>query len=248
MSTFDATIFDHALTMIIVLALPIGGWYSINRVRRQLAEGIPYTSRITDYRNNIVIMWSVTFAALSLCFALGRDFAVLGFLPPGGGYGNFGFAVLLFATMVGFGATSEYQVRNSEKAAKGLVTATRDFEFALPHSRRDLAWFYGISVTAGVTEEILYRGFLIAYLSGFMPTLPAILVSTAAFGLAHSYQGPVGIVRTFLVGLALAAMYVLSGSLLLPIIAHVLVDIFGGRAIYHAYNQAPPAATPQEAC
>ncbi len=248
MSTFDATVFDHALTVIIVLALPIGGWYSISRVRRKLAQGIPYTSRITDYRNNILIMWSVALAALALWFALGRDFAVLGFLPPGGGFGQFGLAVLLFVAMVGFAATNEYQVRNSGEAAKGLVTATRDFEFALPHSRRDLAWFYGISVTAGVTEEILYRGFLIAYLAGFMPTLAAIVVSTLAFGAAHSYQGPTGIVRTFLVGLALAAMYVLSGSLLLPIVAHVLVDIFGGRAIYHAYNQAPPAATPQEAC
>lgn len=248
MSSFDATIFDHALTILIAVVLPIGGWYGINKIRRKIAEGIPYTSRITDYRNNMLIMWSVTIAALVFWLVNGRDFAILGILPPGGGYGQFAIASLLFLGLVGYGAMSEYQVRSSAEAAKRLVEATRDFEFALPHSRRDLNWFYGISVTAGVTEEILFRGFLIAYLSAYMQTLPAILLSSLAFAFAHSYQGPTGIVRTFLVGLVLAAMYVLSGSLLLPILAHVLVDVFGGRAIYRAYNQAPAAAAAQEAC
>ncbi len=248
MSAIDATIFDHVLLLLLLVALPAGGWYSIQRVRRQLAAGIPYTSRITDYRNNMLIMWGVTFAALAAWFYLGRDWAIIGLLLPGGGYGLMGLALLLCVALVGMSAYSEIQVRNSDSVARTFVDASRGFEFALPHSDRDLRWFYGMSVTAGVTEEILYRGFLIAYLSGYMPMLGAVLVSTLIFGIAHSYQGRAGILRTSVVGLVLATMYVTSGSLLLPIIAHILVDVFGGRAIHLAYNRNLPPATPQEAC
>ena len=248
MSAIDASVFDHLLLLLLLVALPIGGWYSVRKVRRRLADGIPYTTRINDYRTNMLIMWGVTIVALVAWRYVGRDWSVLGLLPPGGGYGLILVALVLFVGLVGASFYSELQVRSSDEVARAFVDASRGFEFALPHTERDLRWFYGMSVTAGVTEEVLYRGFLIAYLAGFMPTIGAVLVSTLIFGLAHSYQGRAGVLRTTIVGLVLASMYVLSGSLLLPILAHILVDVFGGRAIYYAYNSNPPPATPQEAC
>ena len=248
MSTIDANLFDHVIFLLLLVGLPAGGWYSVRKVRRQLAAGVPYTTRIADYRNNMLIMWGVTLALLVLWLFLGRDWAVLGLLPPGGGYGYFSIALLMGIGLIGLNAYSEMQVRKSDEVARAFVEAARDFEFALPHSERDLRWFYGMSVTAGVTEEVLYRGFLIAYFSSFVPTVGAVLLSTLIFGVAHSYQGGKGVIKTAVVGLVLATMYVLSGSLLLPIIAHILVDVFGGRAIYRAYNRIPPAAAPQEAC
>ena len=53
----------------------------------------------------------------------------------------------------------------------------------------ELARFYGLSITAGIVEEVLWRGFLIWYLSQFMPVWGAALISTIGFGLAHAYQG-----------------------------------------------------------
>ncbi len=38
-------------------------------------------------------------------------------------------------------------------------------------------------------EEVLWRGFLILYLSQFMPVWVAAVVSGVSFGLAHAYQG-----------------------------------------------------------
>ena len=58
-----------------------------------------------------------------------------------------------------------------------------------------------------------------------MPTWAAVVVTSLVFGLAHSYQGPAGMARVSLVGLAFAGLYLLSGSLWLPIVAHAILDL-----------------------
>jgi membrane protease YdiL (CAAX protease family) len=46
-----------------------------------------------------------------------------------------------------------------------------------------------------------------------------------AFGVAHAYQGRAGIVGTGLLGGGMAAMYLQTGSLLLPVVLHALIDL-----------------------
>ena len=70
-----------------------------------------------------------------------------------------------------------------------------------------------LSITAGVVEEIVYRGFVLWYLANFMPLWAALLLSSVFFGLGHSYQGKSGALRTGLVGLVFAILYVMSGSI-----------------------------------
>jgi membrane protease YdiL (CAAX protease family) len=70
-----------------------------------------------------------------------------------------------------------------------------------------------------------------------------VLVSSVAFGLAHSYQGLGGIMRTGLVGLAFGALFVFSGSIWLPIVGHILVDVLQGRQLREIYRDVnEPAA------
>lgn len=88
-------------------------------------------------------------------------------------------------------------------------------------------WFLGLSLAAGVCEELLYRGLLLALLAALLPGLPAIgvvLLGAVAFGLAHAYQGPVGIVVTGVLGALLGSIYLLTGSLLLVMLVHALID------------------------
>ena len=102
----------------------------------------------------------------------------------------------------------------------------------LPHTARDLRTFVGVSITAGIVEELLYRGFALWYLVQFMPLWAAVVVSSVFFGLCHSYQGASGCLRTGLAGLAFALLYVLTGSIWLPIIGHALLDALQGAAIF----------------
>jgi membrane protease YdiL (CAAX protease family) len=91
-----------------------------------------------------------------------------------------------------------------------------------------------VAPTAGIVEELLYRGFAISRLAPLIGgPWPAAVLTAGGFSLGHVYQGPLGVLRAFLLGLLLAVPYVTTGSLLPSILAHFLIDlstIFFGRA------------------
>jgi uncharacterized protein len=98
----------------------------------------------------------------------------------------------------------------------------------LPRTAPERRLFTLVGVTAGVCEEWLYRGFflaVVAALAGGVPTGVLVLVAAVAFGLAHAYQGRVGIVTTGVLGGVMAALYLDTGSLLLPVVLHALIDL-----------------------
>ena len=70
------------------------------------------------------------------------------------------------------------------------------------------------------------------YLGHFMPLWAAVILSSISFGLAHAYQGAANVPRSALIGIVFALVYVLTGSLLIPILLHALADALQGRAVY----------------
>jgi uncharacterized protein len=111
--------------------------------------------------------------------------------------------------------------RHSEPAAHATLAL-------LPRTPGERRLFTVVGVTAGVCEEWLYRGFflaVVAAVAGGLPTAVLVVVAAVAFGLAHAYQGPAGIVATGLLGGVMAAVYLQTGSLLLPVLLHVVIDL-----------------------
>jgi membrane protease YdiL (CAAX protease family) len=83
-----------------------------------------------------------------------------------------------------------------------------------------------LPVVAGV-EELLFRGVLVGALAtgfGVSPWLLAVL-SSVGFGAAHTAQGAVGVAATTLLGFALAAVFLVTDSLLAAIVAHYVVNV-----------------------
>ena len=77
-------------------------------------------------------------------------------------------------------------------------------------------------------EEIFYRVALpILALEATGSVVASILISIAAFGLAHWYQGWKGVLATSAVGAFLFWLYLSSGSILKPMVVHVLIDLMG---------------------
>jgi membrane protease YdiL (CAAX protease family) len=94
--------------------------------------------------------------------------------------------------------------------------------------RLERSVFALLAVTAGVCEELLFRGFGIAYLRWLWPGSPrvaVIAITAVAFGLVHLYQGPRGVVLTGLVGAYLAWLVLSTGSLLPAMVIHALLDL-----------------------
>lgn len=111
------------------------------------------------------------------------------------------------------------------------IPALGDIRALLPRQRAELPYGAGLGVTAGIVEELLFRLALPALVFGILPAgtpaagLMAFLGAAVLFGLLHVYQGPQGVLFSFLLGLFFTAIYVLSGSILLPILLHALVDL-----------------------
>ncbi|MFZ0216202.1 MAG: CPBP family intramembrane glutamic endopeptidase [Candidatus Dormiibacterota bacterium] len=97
----------------------------------------------------------------------------------------------------------------------------------VPTTPGERGWFLGLSLAAGICEELLFRGLLLALLSALLGGPPAwlvVLLGAVAFGLAHAYQGPVGILVTTLMGALLGGLYAVTGSLLLVMLVHAAFD------------------------
>ena len=104
----------------------------------------------------------------------------------------------------------------------------RAIEFLLPRGRVEIALWIVLSLTAGICEEAIYRGYLQKQFMALTTNAPAgIVLSALMFGLAHSYQG---FARASLIAVSGAMGGVLAywyGSVRPGMVAHFLQDVLG---------------------
>ncbi|ELY60371.1 hypothetical protein C491_03715 [Natronococcus amylolyticus DSM 10524] len=102
-------------------------------------------------------------------------------------------------------------------------------ELLAPDSARGWAVLLGgVLPLIAVFEELLFRAALIGALSvgfGISPWLLAV-VSSIAFALGHGMQGDVGVVVTGALGFVLAAVFIVTESFLVVVVAHYLINAF----------------------
>ena len=100
--------------------------------------------------------------------------------------------------------------------------------FFLPRGTREKQVFALMCLTVGVCEELIFRGFLIRYLHalpfGFSWT-GAIAGAALIFGIDHGYQGWIGILTTAGLAILFSFLFLMSGTLLLPMAVHVVMDL-----------------------
>lgn len=106
------------------------------------------------------------------------------------------------------------------------VPAVGDVQALLPRTRGELRWGAALSVNAGVMEELLFRLALPALLFAVLGNaIAAFGIAAVLFGLLHVYQGWVGVLVTFVLGLLFTVIYLAGGSIVWPILLHALVDL-----------------------
>jgi membrane protease YdiL (CAAX protease family) len=108
----------------------------------------------------------------------------------------------------------------------GEVPTIGDIGALLPRNRAELGYGAALSVNAGVVEELLFRLAVPALVFGASGSAPvAVIASLLLFGALHFYQGWPGVVGAVAIGALLMTLYLATGSILVPIVAHVLVDL-----------------------
>jgi uncharacterized protein len=231
-----------ALAAVVVASYLVLGEPAVGHVLHRRFEGRLRSdpgARRSFYRRLLVLEWGLAVLTLVVWLsAPGVDAAQVGLRWPerwpGPVTGVVVLLVLLFVAVstraLRGGALLEAAepVRRRPGEGRHSEAAGHATLALLPRTPGERRLFTVVGVTAGACEEWLYRGFflaVVAAVAGGLPTAVLVVVAAAAFGLAHAYQGPAGIVTTGLLGGVMAAVYLQTGSLLLPVLLHVVIDL-----------------------
>ncbi len=228
---------DHALFALLAALFPIWATtFGFRRLKRASPSDLPRV-RLSVYRTAIALQWTLVLVLAVVWVYFGRPASGLG-LAPRLTPGLVGVAVGMAIVIVFMLRQRAEAVRDPESLAQ-VRTRLRRLERLLPRTSRELAWFYRLSLTAGICEELLYRGFLIWYLGHWFGLLQATGLAAAFFGLGHAYHGWLGILLTPVVGVFLCCVYLLTGSLFASMVIHALMDMHSGHLGYVALRDRP---------
>jgi membrane protease YdiL (CAAX protease family) len=216
--------FDHLFAILVLgLIFPIGGWWAWRRFLRHLAEQ-GEIALVREYQMTLVWQAALLAMPLLLWWGAGRPLATLGFAPiRGGGEDQFviGITIGALIALAARPILSAFSARHRAAMLKGFAKLAP----LLPRNREQLFWALIVSLAAGTCEEVAYRGFLIPWLGTWSSGWWPLILSAAMFGFAHLYQGALGTLVTGAIGAALGYVYVETGSLALPMLLHVVIDV-----------------------
>lgn len=137
-------------------------------------------------------------------------------------------SVILYVVYLIYNVYSIIILRTNKKARKKVADSfDKDYKLYFPASKQERKYWFFLATTAGITEEIIYRGYLFFALAFVFPDISIVailLISTLLFGLGHIYQGTEAIKPT-LIGLLFGVFYLAFGSILPIIVVHAIQDL-----------------------
>jgi membrane protease YdiL (CAAX protease family) len=203
---------------ILVVAWTAWGYVEHGKLKASLAAG-ERGALLREYR--LTIAGLLVFGLLSLLaigpgiFKVSPDFHIT--LPAA-------MVGAVWGLLIGIAASFVLLPLISRWTRRPIVVG--DIQALLPQTPDERLLFVVVAVSAGVCEELLFRGFgLRLFEQAGLTGMVLLVVAAAAFGLAHIYQGVAGVLITFILGLLLSFAYVATGSLLLPMAIHTLIDL-----------------------
>lgn len=218
---------QHVLVLFLAVAMPLWDRYEIPRLKASTEP----RKKVRYYGKIVTILWicavvAVLTTGLVTAFTIHPAPGEIAWLGAGsrgaaamGGI-TAGLAIVILLPAV-------LALRSQKIRAKAGKAATK-LAFLLPSTGEERRWWWLVCITAGVCEEIVYRGFLLHYLHvlPFHLSLTwALGVGAVIFGIGHLYQGIGGAVQTAVLGFVLGTLFLMTGNLLLPMVVHAVLDL-----------------------
>ncbi len=100
----------------------------------------------------------------------------------------------------------------------------------LPQNATELRVFVLFAVVIGFAWEVLFRGFLLWFLTPLLGIVGAVLIAATAYGLAHGYKSPRQLIGSLVAALLFTAAYALTGSLWWLVVVHIGLPLLGVTA------------------
>ena len=230
---------DHLLFAVIAVISPVvDRLWVYPRLKRATEAGAP-GARSRFYLAGMLTQWMLTACVLALWVAQGRAWSGL-WMGPSSAKGaaiGLGIVVAVLGLLL-------VQRRAFLGLANRLDVLRRQVGPAmslLPHTRPELSGFRALAVTAGICEEVLFRGYVFWYLAMWLSTGWSIVVSSILFGFAHVYLDRRSAVRAGIVGAVMALVVWLTGALWWAMILHAAIDLNSGDISFRALTEEPEA-------
>jgi membrane protease YdiL (CAAX protease family) len=231
------TLFDHLIVLAFAVLYPaFDFFYSIPRFKRKIADNIPGT-RIREYQNSIAWIWILSLLALIIWINNERDLINLGLNFSMVWSAWMGIALAAIGLTYMFFVLRTTKSNNEQRSSIYSKLKDSNVSLYLPHTKNDFIWFVFVSISAGICEELLFRGFLIWYINEFSSIVFAVILSSVLFAFAHAYQGWKGVLQSGAAGLILAIIYVFTDTLWIPIALHIVVDMYSGMLGWLAFEK-----------
>ena len=225
-----ATLLQHLLFIFLLVIAPAWDYSYMRRLKRE-----PTSARkVGVYRTLCAWLWISSVAA---CAAIGfRPVFYFVLAPVEIGWLQIGWVTRLVEAVIALFAVSvvapyfivAWKKLSGRPRKYASAEALKRMMWFLPATASERAWFAAVSVTAGICEEVLFRGFLLHYLLVVpwrLSLTAALLVAAVIFGFQHLYQGAVGSVVSGVVGFLLSLLFLVTGNLLAPMVLHALLDL-----------------------
>jgi membrane protease YdiL (CAAX protease family) len=228
-------LFDHLNVLLFTCLYPVYGFFTYRKIKNDLIENKPGI-RIGEYKEAIFWLWLLCIITIVIWISNDRLFNALRL--------DFSFSWVVLISIPLFVITTFLllllfrKIRKDDKQRESIKEKldSMDANELLPRSKKEFKWFVFVAITAGICEELLFRGFLIWYFETLSNTLLAIVISSILFGAAHLYQGVKGFIRGGISGFIIALILILTDTLLIPIFIHIAVDIYGGMVGWLGYG------------
>jgi membrane protease YdiL (CAAX protease family) len=243
MSASAALMARHLLAFVLVVVAPIWDHYDMKKLKSSTDPG----RKVRYYRKIIAASWllaALAYASMGYpsLFIINAKAEGLAWLSAGS-WMRFVVAGVIVAVIALLLLPAVQAIWN-EKIRARFTKGAQSFNFILPVTVKERQWWAAICVSAGVCEEVLYRGFLLHYFhaSAFhLGIMVALLLSSIVFGVGHLYQGVSGVIQTAVLGFIFGIIFLLTGVLLVPIVLHAVIDL----RLLLLLNAGPLQAEPQ---
>lgn len=203
----------RAWAVVLLVPLPV-----LMIVQARMLDDVVELPRTAAYVSSIASLWLLALATAGVSFAGGLGISGLGLQSIPGTT-----LLLLSVGMTAGGVGLLFGFRAAGFREAGILRQL------LPVTVFERALFAGVSITAGICEELIFRGFLLTALTQSSgSSVLAAVISSGAFGVLHAYQRPLGALRAAMIGCVLASSVIMTGSIYAAVIAHIAIDLLSG--------------------
>jgi membrane protease YdiL (CAAX protease family) len=227
---------DHILAFLVGFVIPL--LTSYRNAKNPLPAQFDSQQKKRLYLSGSFSLFIIAFIIVLVWVLFNRPLEGLGLTKPGENKSYWWFVLVFIALYIIDTVLAVAVPSGREKTIQRWKTRTP----FMPMLPGEFPLYLLLCFSAGIFEEIIFRGFLVTYcyyaFSGIaQQEFWAVLLPAVIFSLAHYYQGSKAVLKIVVLSFLFGYIFIKSGSLLVIMLLHFMVDVAGGLLTLRFMNK-----------